>query len=80
MLKLEIRGRTIPYCSNKKAKMQEKEKKLEQDILCLEQELCDTNNHRIAESLQHKNTELGKNLTRGHISEYGLIRCCGPII
>ena len=39
MLKLQIRGITIPYCARKKREREKKEKDIEKDLINLKEEL-----------------------------------------
>lgn len=58
MLKLEIRGITIPYCSKKKAKFKEQESNLEAEVHCLEQELGENVSVELMECLDQRKLQL----------------------
>ena len=54
-----IRGNTIKYSSEKKKERLKEEKTLEEDIKCLENELCENginiNNQTVVDSMQKQN-------------------------
>lgn len=65
ILLAEIRGKSISYSAYKKKKLNEREKKLEKDIVSLEQNLTEDSLNSLSDK-QDELLNIGKNRLKGH--------------